>query len=89
MNDREDKILNLCYQERTINRVGDAVIGNEANNQLFIRVIDKRGEVRLIESLNVLLKDELRKKVEFLDSWVVQVGGTEKFNFVNLNESEG
>ena len=89
MNDKERKNLELLYHDRTIHRSGAAVIGDHKVNQLYIRVIDKTGEVRLIESLDVLLRADLREKVEFLDSWVIQVGGTEKFKLVNLNESEG
>lgn len=84
-----DKINNeLWYRQTIINRSGAAVIGDEKRNQLFIRVIDKTGEVILIESLNSLLNDKMRAKVESSSAWVVQVGGKENIVVENLNKRD-
>ena len=88
MNDKERRNLEFEYGDKYVNRSGAAVYGDEKRNQLFIRVIDKTGTVRMVESLNVLLKRELREKIEVLDGWVVQVGGKENFRLINLNEKK-
>ena len=86
--EREKRNNELWYRNTLMNRSGAAIIGDEKRNQLFIRVIDKTGEVVLLESLNSILNKKIRAKIESSDAWIVQVGGTEDFIIENLNKGD-
>ena len=79
-----DENAKAHYTKAVVTRVGAAIYGNEKSNALFIRVFDKSGEERLTVAFNVLLCNEMRAVAEHLDNWVVQVGGTESRNVVEI-----